>query len=317
MKRFKHILMYAGTERTEAAIARAVTLAIENDARLTLMDVVKRVPRALSMLSDAAEPAEIEELLRQDHQQKLLEIASEYIDTDVSIETVVAVGDPATEIVRQVLSSQHDLVMKCADGMSSAGRLFGSVARSLLRICPCPLWILKPEIHGEFDRVLAAVDMESNDQAHGELNREIFRLASSVATRENAQLDVVTAWDVWMENALRRRSGDAEIDALVHQHEQQVHERLHELLQTSENSVRESQCHVYRGQAARVVRSVADRLEADLLVMGTVCRTGAAGFLIGNTAETVLSDVTCSILALKPEGFVSPLEMATELNSPD
>lgn len=314
MKRFKHILMYAGTERTEAAISRAVTLAMENDARLTLMDVVKRVPRALSVLSDAAEPEEIEQLLRQDHQQKLLKIASEYIDTGVSIDTVVTVGDPATEIVRRVLSDQHDLVIKCADGMSSAGRLFGSVARSLLRICPCPLWILKPEIHGEFDRVLAAVDMESNDQAHGDLNREIFGLAASIAARENAQLDVVTAWDVWMENALRRRSGDVEIDTLMHQHEQQVRDRLHELLQTSENAVQESQCHVLHGQAAPVVRSVADRLEADLLVMGTVCRTGAAGFLIGNTAETILADVTCSILALKPEGFISPIEMATETN---
>jgi nucleotide-binding universal stress UspA family protein len=117
-----------------------------------------------------------------------------------------------------------------------------------------------------------------------------------------------------MENALRRRSGDVEIDTLVHQHEQQVRDRLHELLQTSENSVQESQCHVHHGQAARVVRSVADRLEADLLVMGTVCRTGAAGFLIGNTAETILADVTCSILALKPEGFISPIEMATETN---
>jgi hypothetical protein len=46
------------------------------------------------------------------------------------------------------------------------------------------------------------------------------------------------------------------------------------------------------------------------MVMGTVCRTGTAGFLIGNTAETVLADVTCSVLAMKPDGFVSPVEMA-------
>ena len=39
---------------------------------------------------------------------------------------------------------------------------------------------------------------------------------------------------------------------------------------------------------------------------------GAAGFLIGNTAETVLNHVTCSILALKPDGFVSPVELASQ-----
>jgi len=47
----------------------------------------------------------------------------------------------------------------------------------------------------------------------------------------------------------------------------------------------------------------------DLLVMGTVCRTGIAGFLIGNTAEEVLNDVDCSVLALKPEGFVTPVAL--------
>ncbi|MFG0289007.1 MAG: universal stress protein, partial [Rhodopirellula sp. JB044] len=54
-------------------------------------------------------------------------------------------------------------------------------------------------------------------------------------------------------------------------------------------------------------RDVADEVEADLMVMGTVCRTGIAGVLIGNTAETVLSDINCSLLALKPEGFQSPV----------
>ncbi len=316
MKRFKNILMYAGAERNDAALTRAVKLAIENDAQLTLMDVVKRVPKALGMFTHAAEPEEIERLIQQDHRERLLKLASEYIDTGASINFVVTVGDPATEIVRQVLAGDHDLVIKCADGTSSAGRLFGSITRSLLRICPCPLWILKPEIHGEFDRVLAAVDMESADQAHCTLNQEIIRLASSVAARENAELHVVTAWDLWMESALRRRSGDAEIDAVVEQHEQQVRKQLDQLLEHAELPVPESRRHVYRGHAARVVQSVADRLEADLMVMGTVCRTGAAGFLIGNTAETVLADVTCSILALKPDGFISPVEMAADSNPP-
>jgi nucleotide-binding universal stress UspA family protein len=41
--------------------------------------------------------------------------------------------------------------------------------------------------------------------------------------------------------------------------------------------------------------------------MGTVARTGIPGLLIGNTAEGVLNQVDCSLLALKPEGFVSPV----------
>ena len=51
------------------------------------------------------------------------------------------------------------------------------------------------------------------------------------------------------------------------------------------------------------------RLDADLLVMGTVGRSGIPGLLIGNTAEDVLNAVDCSLLAVKPPGFVCPLDL--------
>jgi nucleotide-binding universal stress UspA family protein len=52
-----------------------------------------------------------------------------------------------------------------------------------------------------------------------------------------------------------------------------------------------------------------EKLEIDLIVMGTVGRTGIPGFFIGNTAEEVLQTTTASILAVKPEGFISPVTL--------
>jgi nucleotide-binding universal stress UspA family protein len=49
----------------------------------------------------------------------------------------------------------------------------------------------------------------------------------------------------------------------------------------------------------------------DTIVMGTVARVGIAGFLMGNTAETILGRVACSVLAVKPEGFVTPVQVDT------
>jgi nucleotide-binding universal stress UspA family protein len=57
-----------------------------------------------------------------------------------------------------------------------------------------------------------------------------------------------------------------------------------------------------------VLINVVDK-DIDLLVMGTVCRTGIAGFLIGNTAEEVLNQVDCSVLTRKPVGFVTPVTL--------
>jgi nucleotide-binding universal stress UspA family protein len=43
--------------------------------------------------------------------------------------------------------------------------------------------------------------------------------------------------------------------------------------------------------------------------MGTVARGGIAGLLVGNTAERVLKRLSCAVLALKPEGSVSPVRI--------
>jgi nucleotide-binding universal stress UspA family protein len=43
--------------------------------------------------------------------------------------------------------------------------------------------------------------------------------------------------------------------------------------------------------------------------MGTVARTGINGLLMGNTAEMILTQIDCSVLAVKPQGFVSPVTL--------
>ncbi|MGB7346952.1 MAG: universal stress protein [Pirellulaceae bacterium] len=308
MKQFKNILFYAGTEQNAAAISRSFELAMENEATLTLMDVVKPVSRAIGMSIDVDDPAEIEQQLATEHRKKLLAIAAEYLDTGVSIDVVVSVGDPAEEIVRQVLNDNHDLVVKTADGAYSSRRLFGTIGRSLLRSCPCPVWLLKPEMHGEFDRVLAAVDVEAEDENHILLNQKILKIAHSIAQREHAELHIVAAWDIWMEKSLRSQIGNREFEAVLARHESRVCQSLDDLLHVDYAETNDFHRHLLRGIPAGVILKLADTVKADLLVMGTVCRAGLGGFLIGSTADTVLGDVDCSVLALKPKGFVSPIE---------
>ena len=65
--------------------------------------------------------------------------------------------------------------------------------------------------------------------------------------------------------------------------------------------------HLVQGPAQDVVPNCAKDLGAELIVMGTVGRTGIPGFFIGNTAEKILTRIDCSVLAVKPAGFVSPV----------
>jgi nucleotide-binding universal stress UspA family protein len=42
--------------------------------------------------------------------------------------------------------------------------------------------------------------------------------------------------------------------------------------------------------------------------MGTTGQVGVAEFLFGTLAERILSQVDCSVLAVKPKGFVSAVD---------
>lgn len=64
-----------------------------------------------------------------------------------------------------------------------------------------------------------------------------------------------------------------------------------------------------QGEASEAIRAFDEKHPVDILVMGTVVRTGIEGFIIGNTAEQILGQVKCSVFAIKPDGYVSPVKL--------
>jgi len=63
------------------------------------------------------------------------------------------------------------------------------------------------------------------------------------------------------------------------------------------------------GWADKVIPEFAEQQHIDLIVMGTVSRTGIPGFFIGNMAEKILLKINCSVLAVKPDDFISPVQL--------
>ena len=66
------------------------------------------------------------------------------------------------------------------------------------------------------------------------------------------------------------------------------------------------------GEPELTIPQLVEKEHEDLVVMGTVARTGLAGALIGNTAEKILRRINCSLLAVKPDGFISPVRVEDE-----
>ena len=66
---------------------------------------------------------------------------------------------------------------------------------------------------------------------------------------------------------------------------------------------------MYKGSAREEIPALAKRLAVDCILVGTVARTGIPDFIIGNTAETILEQMECSVLAIKPPGFETPVAL--------
>ena len=311
MKRFKNILFFAdGALDPGPTLERAAALARINDARLTLIDVIDE--RESPTQNRNRLGSDLNEILREHRRQTLEEVARPFTEPDAVIYTKVLSGTPFIEVIRSVLANRFDLVIKAAHPPAGfSERLFGSTDMHLIRKCPCPVWIDRPAAARPYRRILAAVD-PVDEQSRG-CARIVMDLASSLAQRESAALTVVHAWRLYGESILRSGRGrmtTAEVERLVEQTHRRHQEKLDRLLERYNMSTNNPEVYLLKGNPAATIHGLAEDLKADLIVMGTVGRTGIPGFFIGNTAEEVLQTTTASVLAIKPADFVSPVTIS-------
>jgi universal stress protein E len=308
MKRFKNILFVADRERgLDAALERAVRLSQSNAARLTVMDVMPDA--GLDGYLRRTYAIDLNAQLREQRLGFLDALTRPYTDAGVPVYTTVATGTLFLEVIRAVQRNAHDLVMKVAQHEAGlAPTLFGSDDMHLLRKCPCPVWIDRPDGTRHYRRLLAAVN--PFDDGSGDLSRMILDLATSLAAREDAALQIIHTWELPGESTLasgRGRIPRNELDRLLDDTEAHHRQALDVLLLPYGLSSGVENVHLVKGHAARTISAHTRERDIDLVVMGTLGRTGIPGLFIGNTAEDVLRDTQTPVLAVKPRGFVTPV----------
>jgi len=82
--------------------------------------------------------------------------------------------------------------------------------------------------------------------------------------------------------------------------EQKAHQRINELVHSA-GALLKFHLHCSEGEARDRVLEWAEKLKADLLVMGTHGRQGAERFFMGSVAEAVVRRASCPVLTLRGE----------------
>ncbi|WZO97967.1 universal stress protein [Isosphaeraceae bacterium EP7] len=321
MHRFRNILVPIDDTSNQPVLARATRLAKWKGAAIKLIAVVEDLPWYSRLLSPNSE--DLRALLVRERSEALDGLAAQLREDGLDVTTEVLRGRRHHEIVREVLRGGHDLLLKKAE--PNEGLLFGSTDMHLLRSCPCPLLLLKPEHDGgDFARILAAVDPapppNEADPLHlkaeltakdAALDAKILELAGSLADEEGGDLHIVHVWSAPGEELLR---GDPmlaqdQVDRYVSDSQAEARKALDHLLAKVPDQSGHRIVHLIKGVPEDAVVEAAKTNRIDLIVMGTVARTGISGLLIGNTAESILQRVDCSVLAIKPDAFVSPVSL--------
>ena len=322
MKSFKNILYLVEPELEQtAALTRAVSLAETNQAQLTLLQVSK--PPRTGFLTDSPNlEARTVELL-QKTAADLEKLAAPYQQSR-TITTQVRCGTPVLAAIHETLRNKHDLIIKPMNpGVGIFERFLSGIDLQLLRKSPCPVWLLPPQTPQKYDRIVAALDFDPwhPDPETDALNRRILELTSALAMSDFADLHLVHCWEPLSQEMMRLWGDDEDREKIAdsvhteHLQHQEGLERLSNQLRgwigaEAYDFLKPIPQHLLKGSVPDTIPALVKELDLDLVVMGTIGRSGIPGLVIGNTAESLLSRLPCALLAIEPEGFLSPVRLS-------
>jgi len=188
-------------------------------------------------------------------------------------------------LVRSIEKSTCDLVIKSSYHHGRARRFFSKTADyHLMHHCARPILFTHQEQEWESDRILACLDLESDDSQHARLNDAILRDARAFAEIVGMDLFLACAW----------------VSSINREHlvlKPQQHEIGAE--QLGEHFELAAECVFLRqGPVVQTLQAICAESDPAIVVIGSLARRGIRGKVIGNTAEKLLDSVTADLLVV-------------------
>ncbi len=310
MSIYSKILVVANINSDEQpALARAVQLAQKSVSRSRItffLSIYDFSYDMTSMLSVDERDAMRRGVIHQ-REQWMRKIAQPYLNDNFDFEVcVVWHNRPYEAIIGEVFSGSHDLLIKGTrkhDVLESV--IFTPTDWHLLRKCPIPVLLIKNADWPEHANILASVHIGSENPTHIDLNDSMVERLKEMSGRLNADPFLVNAYPVTPANITIELP---EFDPTTYTDAVRGHHLTAMKALRQKHGLDEEQTIVEQGLPEDVIPATAERLNAAMVILGTTGRTGLSAVFIGNTAEHVIDKINCDVLALKPKGYISPLD---------
>jgi nucleotide-binding universal stress UspA family protein len=287
--------------RGDRALARAIAIAVDRQAHLTVLHVFeefnehtltydRRIAPSWRAPPDAVAIAKIR--IRAGLQE-------EVGDAVEQATVVIEEGEPAEVIERLTVSQGIDLIVTgiAREGLfASRPVILGRTVERLLRRVPVPVLIVRNRPRAPYRHILVTTDFSEPSAYALQVALNFFRHQS---------LHLMHAFDVPQPvgSAYLHRH----IESFRQTHELELNEFLASLVLPVE-ARQQLVPLVELGHPAQLVREYVRDRGADLVVLGTRGRGAMLEAFVGSTAKSILSSLACDALVVRPPDSRVPRE---------
>ncbi len=298
MKTFRHIVAAVDfTKHCRLAVKEAVHRAAADKADVIAVHVMDEFLMEELKRAQATDRVTI----RREWEQKLTDFIHDVGVGDAVVHVEVRVGNAFLELVEACRVRQADLLVMGAKGSRSEPNRLGVIAAKCIRKAPVDVLVVRQDAQGPFKKAVACVDFSEN-------SAKAVQYALHIAAQDGASLDALFVYQSALAMAvdyggmvppLAAGSGPEAMEVW-----QQDLDRFLEPLCRSAGSVPVQAVVKERLNIREAILDHVNDTHADLVVLGTRGKSGLRELLIGTTAEKIIQNAPCSILAVKPDEVV-------------
>jgi nucleotide-binding universal stress UspA family protein len=208
-------------------------------------------------------------------------------DAGVSVRAVCEEGEIHERIVELADAENYDLIVMGKEGMSLIGKaLVGSVTARVIGYSRQDVLVIPNGAKVSWNNLLIATD--------GSVYSEAAAMkAIEIAKQYHSQVKALSVVDVTVEFMIRAQ----EVYKSLVQKAQDITNSIKTLASSMGISVEPI---VRDGEIYKTIIDVAKEYQTDMIVMGSLGKTGMKRLLMGSTAERVLGHASFPVLIVKP-----------------
>lgn len=307
MLAIKNVLLLLDQEvDNHNALKRAMQLCQEHDANLFVTTYVYNHACEEGSLSDLDMRHELKSMLLEQAQAWAENLFKEmYLPDDTPL-SICWCRHAYQAVIDNSEDASFDLVIKsAAKHHNIVERVLQHQDWNLLKHCPAPVLLVKGKTAWEARNILAAVDATSLDPAHKIINEHIFEFVEILNEDKIYNVHMVNSYP--MMSLTLASLPDAPIPEDLQQYVVEQHTEACEELADKYNVVDEN-IHIYEGDPEEAIVRTAEKLDADVIVVGILSEDNMQSVILGSTVEHVLDQTHSDVLAIKPQDGVMDID---------